>query len=296
MLFRRTLDKRSQRETQGVLVSKHYYLRGSYTNVNRILLISFSFFIIFFFTLVHNFAVARETNGRDFQYNAWQSLTRSEIFLSDVKESDVFISKYQNDAYETNAGSFYWNSGIRLTYLFKIDLLWPEFNKCLDVESGCILSNVREKIENTVPNLQRGAFVPAGRDKNRTDDWINLKSLPGALDNSQIWFFDPFLMTTTTFVGYLAPFDESKESASIKFKELRFILIARAPNPEFAPSVAGVCLKLQQTDLDATTGLYRHYWKVPDTLTSTNKSYSSIPDALDIRSVEAGTCVLGENK
>ena len=276
-------------------MSKRYHLRGSYINVNRMLLISFYFFIAFFFTLVHNFAVARETNGRDFQYNAWQSLTRSEIFLSGVKESDVFISKYQNDAYETNAGSFYWNSGIRLTYLFKIDLLWPEFNKC-DAESGCILPNVRDKVKNTVPNLQRGAFVPVGRDKSRTDDWINLKSLPGALDNSRIWFFDPFLMTTTTFVGYLAPFDETKESASIKFKDLRFISIASTPNPEFAPSIASVCLKLQQADFDATTGLYRHYWEVPDTLTSTNKRYSSIPEALDIRSVEAGTCSLGENK
>lgn len=276
-------------------MSKHYHLRGSYINVNRMLLISFYFFIAFFFTLVHNFAVARETNGRDFQYKAWQSLTRSEIFLSGVKESDVFISKYQNDAYETNAGYFYWNSGIRLTYLFKIDLLWPEFNKC-DAESGCILPNVREKVKNTVPNLQRGAFVPVGRDKNRTDDWINLKSLPGALDNSRIWFFDPFLMTTTTFVGYLAPFDETKESASIKFKDLRFISISSTPNPEFAPSIASVCLKLQQADFDATTGLYRHYWEVPYTLTSINKRYSSIPDALDIRSVEAGTCSLGENK
>jgi hypothetical protein len=277
-------------------VSKQYHLRVSYINVNRILLISFSFFIVFFFTLAHNFVVARETNGRDFQYNAWQSLTRSEIFLSDVEESDVFISKYQNDAYETNAGSFYWNSGIRLTYLFKIDLLWPEFYKCLDVESSCILPNVREKVENTVPNLQRGAFVPVGRDKNRTDDWINVKSLPGALDNSRIWFFDPFLMTTTTFVGYLAPFDETRETASIKFRDLRFISIASAPNPEFAPSVASICLKLQQRDFDATTGLYRYYWSVPDTLTTTNKRYSSIPDVLDIRSVEAGTCALGENK
>jgi hypothetical protein len=155
---------------------------------------------------------------------------------------------------------------------------------------------VREKVENTVPNLQRGAFVPVGRDKNRTDDWINLKSLPGALNNSRIWFFDPFLMTTTTFVGYLAPFDETKESASIKFKDLRFISIASAPNPEFAPSVASICLKLQQTDFDTTTGLFRHYWKVPDTLTGSNKKYSSIPDALDIRSVEAGTCALDANK
>jgi len=276
-------------------VSKHYHLRGSYINVNRMLLISFYFFIAFLFTLVHNFTVARETNGRDFQYNAWQSLTRSEIFLSGVKESDVFISKYQNDAYETNAGSLFWNSGIRLTYLFKIDLLWPEFSKC-DAESECSLPNVREKVKNTVPNLQRGAFVPVGRDKNRTDDWINLKSLPGALDNSRIWFFDSFLMTTTTFVGYLAPFDETKESASIKFKDLRFISIASTPNPEFAPSIASVCLKLQQADFDTTTGLYRHYWEVPDTLTSTNKRYSSIPDALDIRRVEAGTCSLGENK
>jgi hypothetical protein len=103
-------------------------------------------------------------------------------------------------------------------------------------------------------------------------------------------------MTTTTFVGYLAPFDETRETASIKFRDLRFISIASAPNPEFAPSVASICLKLQQRDFDATTGLYRYYWSVPDTLTTTNKRYSSIPDVLDIRSVEAGTCALGENK
>lgn len=277
-------------------MSKKYHLRNSFTNVNRILVIVFSFYFVFFFTLVHNFAIAKETHVRDFQYKAWQSLTRSETFLSGVRESDVFISQYQNDAYETNAGSFYWNSGIRLTYLFKIDLLWPEFSKCQDMESKCILPNVREKVKNTVPNLQRGEFVPIGRDKKRLDDWINLKSLPGALDNSKIWFFDPFLMTTSSFVAYLAPFDETKESASIKFRDLRFISISSLPNPEFSPSIAGVCLKLQQKDFDATSGLYRLYWGVPETLGSTNGQYSSLPEALDIRSVKAGTCALDVTK
>lgn len=277
-------------------MSKSGYLQKSYKDIAGIKTIIISFYLIFFLTFVHNYTVSKETHGRDFQYKAWQSLSLSKNFLKGVKEGDVFISQYQNDAYETNAGSFYWNSGIRLTYLFKIDLLWPEYSKCQELTSGCSLPSVREKVKNTVPNLQRGAFVPIGRDKERLDDWINLKSLPGALDKSTIWFFDPFLMTPSTFVAYLAPFDESAQSASIKFKNLRFISISKDPVPEFAPSIANFCLKVDHKDFDRGNGLYRVYWSLPKMIIGGGAELASAPDSLDIRSVKAGTCAIGATK
>lgn len=274
-------------------MSKPSYLQKNYKDVFGIKLIVIIFFLIFFLTLTHNYTVSKETRGRDFQYKAWQSLTHSKNFLRGVKEGDVFISQYQNDAYETNAGSLYWHSGIRLTYLFKIDLLWPEYSKCQDLNSGCPLPEVREKVKNTVPNLQRGAFVPIGRDKQRLDDWVNLKSLPGALDKSTIWFFDPFLMTGSTFVAYLAPFDESAQSASIKLNLLRFISISKDPVPEFSPSIAGFCLKVDYKDFDRNTGLFRMYWSVPDMIKGEDAQQTPVPKSLDIRGVKAGTCATG---
>jgi hypothetical protein len=177
--------------------------------------------------------------------------------------------------------------------LFKIDLLWPEYSKCQDSSSGCLLPNVRKKVISTIPNLQRGAFVPIGRDKERLDDWINLKSLPGSLDKSKIWFFDPFLMTVSTFVAYLAPFDEEAESASIELKDLRFISISKNPEPEFFPSIAGVCLKLDRRETDTANGFHRWYWSVPKVNIRDSDQTDSISNSLDIRDVKAGTCAPG---
>ena len=91
-------------------------------------------------TLAHNLQFSVETNARDFTYSSWQILTQESDLFKDVQNGDAFLSKSQNDAYETNAGSFYVNSGIRLTALFNTIIIFPEYGKC-EESDGCALSN-----------------------------------------------------------------------------------------------------------------------------------------------------------
>lgn len=268
-------------------------LLKKYVYADRILIFLLIFFIVFFANYVHNSKVAKESRGRDFAFNAWQMVTKDSNLFKAVKTRDALISSTSNDAFETNAGSFYWNTGIRLSYLFNSGIIWPELAKCPSVSNSCILPDVRARVISTVPNLQRGTFVPVGRNLKKMDDWVNINSVPGALKGIHIWWFDIYLMTPKTIVAVIAPFDESATTASIRFKELRFVTISRAQKLEFSPSMSNVCL-MRDTHLSNGTvkykGLTMSYWKVPIVGKTPAQLPVVIPTVMDIRGLAAGSC------
>jgi hypothetical protein len=92
----------------------------------------------------HNLRVSNENTGRNFQYKSWQILTREATLFENVKTADIFISNNQNDAFETNAGSFYANTGIRLAYLFNTSSVFPNILDC-QFTTNCKLGGVRQK-------------------------------------------------------------------------------------------------------------------------------------------------------
>lgn len=268
-------------------------LLKKYVFADRILVLLMLFFVVFSANYVHNSKVANETRSRDFAFNAWQLLTKDSNLFNSVKTKDALISSSSNDAFETNAGSFYWNTGIRLSYLFNAGIIWPEYAKCPTVSSGCPLPDVRARVIRTVPNLQRGSFVPVGRNLKQMDDWVNINSVPGALNGIHIWWFDIYLMTPKTMVALIAPFDESALSASIKFKDLRFVTISSAPKLEFSPSMSKVCL-VRDTKASVepikSNGLTLNYWKVPAVGTAPGGKPITIQKTVDIRGLGAGAC------
>jgi hypothetical protein len=251
--------------------------------------------IIFFIVIMvinfnHNWRVSGENTTRNFQYAAWQILTKDSTIFSQVKNSDIFVSANQNDAFETNAGSFYANTGIRLAYLFNTTSIFPNFTECT-IDSDCKLSGIREKSIATLPNLTRGTYVPTRADKSRKDDWVGINSKPGALDSNNIWSFDIFLLTPTTYFSYLAPFVDDEVNAKIDFLKLRVVTITSKSSNEFGPSIAKVCLE-QIAEPKIESGMLMTEWKVP--LNPVDPSGNSIlpRDSIDLREIQVGTCAI----
>lgn len=249
-----------------------------------------TFVLILIINFNHNWRVAGENTGRNFQYESWQQITRHSELFRNVRDSDVFISTNQNDAYETNAGSFYTNSGIRLAYLFNTRSIFPDIDQCT-LESGCNLMDVRKRVISTLPNLTRGTFVPRRADKNRVDDWVGINSKPGALSKSTIWAFDMFLLTPTTYFTYLAPFLDDERSARIDFTELRAITATSNARNEFAPAIASVCL-VQAGRLESRRGIFMTEWKVPRLAYDPNGIQVVPKRSLDFREIQVGTCAV----
>lgn len=240
--------------------------------------------------LIHNFKVSNENRIREFQYQAWQTLTKSRNFFDKVKTSDIFISTNQNDAFETNAGSFYANSGKRLAYMFNTNIIWPDFNQCLET-ADCKLVSVREKSISTIPNLTRGTFAPKLLASKRIDDWVGINSKENALSKSTIWAFDMFLMTPTTYFSYLVPFISNEKQAQVDFLNLRVATVTNQIKNEFRPAIANVCLdkigKIQEN-----SGQFLTIWRVPTLGIDPSGSPIMPPDKLDFKRVQAGVCVL----
>ena len=250
--------------------------------------IIFLFVLISFLNFSHNSRVASENTGRNFQYTAWQSLTKESNLFSNVETSDSFVSTNQDDSFETNAGSFYSNTGIRLAYLFNTRIIFPNFNTC-DIALGCNLDGIRQKTIATLQNLTRGTFVPTRRDTRRIDDWVGINSKSGALVNKTIWAFDVFLLTPTTYFSYLVPFSGDEKITKVNLMKLRAVTITSNQKNEFIPAIANICLE-QSSQITSKSGTLLTEWRIPKNPIDPTGTPVTIPDTLDFRLVTAGTC------
>jgi hypothetical protein len=276
-----TREKKPSRKISYINKSKHEA---------RIRQISTVFVLIIIVNFNHNWRVSGENTVRNFQYTSWQELTKNSKIFAGVKDKDIFISTNQNDAFETNAGSFYANTGIRLAYLFNTNSIFPDFTNCT-LGSNCILSGVRQKSIATLPNLTRGTFAPKLADKSRIDDWVGINSRKGALDQSTIWAFDMFLLTPTTYFSYLVPFLDDETQTKIDFTKLKVVTITSNSKNDFGPAIANVCLVQDGTGM-SESGLLRTHWKVPELAVDPSGAFIRPPSSLDFREIQTGTCVL----
>ncbi len=240
--------------------------------------------------LIHNLRVSNENRTREFQYQAWQTVTKSVNFFDGVKTADIFISSNQNDAFETNAGSFYANSGKRLAYMFNTNIIWPDFTQC-QLIADCELVSVREKSISTIPNLTRGTFVPKLLASNRIDDWVGINSKENALSESTIWAFDMFLMTPTTYFSYLVPFLSNEKQAQVDFLNLKVATVTNQIKSEFRPAIANVCLD-QVGEVQKRFSQFMTIWRVPKLGLDPSGAPIKSPEKLDFKQVQAGTCAI----
>lgn len=241
--------------------------------------------------LIHNLKVSNENRTREFQYQAWQTLTKSVSFFDEVKNSDIFISSNQNDAFETNAGSFYANSGKRLAYMFNTSVIWPDFAQC-QVIADCKLVSVREKSISTIPNLTRGTFAPKLLASKQIDDWVGINSKENALSKSTIWAFDMFLMTPSTYFSYLVPFVSNEKQAQVDFLKLKVAMVTNKTKSEFRPAISNVCLD-KVGEIQGNSSQFLTIWAVPKLGIDPSGAPIKSPEALDFKQLQAGTCAIG---
>jgi hypothetical protein len=263
--------------------------RGFKSNtLNRRIIMLFVLILIVNFN--HNLRVSTENTTRNFQYKSWQILTRETNLFNYVKTADIFISNNQNDAYETNAGTFYTNTGIRLAYLFNTSSIFPNILDC-PLTTNCKLNGLRQKSISTIPNLTRGTFVPKRNDSKRIDDWVGKNSKPGALASSTIWAFDMFLFTPTNYFSYLVPFLEDETQAIIDFTKFKAVTITSNSKKDFGPAIANVCLVQEGEDI-SQSGFLVTRWKVPDQYINPSGELVRPASVLDFREIQPGTCAL----
>ena len=247
----------------------------------------FSFFLLV--NLNHNTNVAEEVNTREFVYRSWQILTQqNSVMFEEVKSGDFFISNSQNDAFETNAGSFYSNTGVRLSYMYKTEILFPEVKECL-LEKGCDLPSIRERIIQSFPNLKRGDFAPKSIRTKSEEDWINF-----AIENNYpqvkgLWVFDMFLMTPRTYFMYLVPIMNTSAGVFVDFRKLRATTLTSASVEEFRPSMSGVCLNRSMPSRNVDGHILSN-WKVNEPYLNPAGEIIEPVFTLDMRKLEAGSC------
>ena len=241
---------------------------------------------ILFLNASHNILVAEENKGRNFQYNSWNALTSQKNIFEEVKSRDIFISNSQDDAYETNAGKFYYNSGIRLAYLFNTNIIYPEEVSCI-TELGCNLSPIKEIAIQRLGNLVRsGAGTRTwGNLNNESFDWIESNRMPGVLNNSKVWAFDMFLISQSTYISYLVPFIEDRKMPTLDFTKIKFFTVEKSKKPLLSPSMNGFCLNLQ-TQYLSENGLVVKVWGLPESAKSNSDFRKEIP----FNSLEVGLC------
>lgn len=240
----------------------------------------------------HNLSISKETHGRDLQYYSWQALTTQEPnFFGPVKTGDFLVSLNQNDAYETNAGTFYWNTGKRLKYIFRTVSIWPEYSNCKIIDK-CNLDKVNERAENVYPTLNRDWSI-IGKDLTKKNaDWVKVNMQKGTFTSSTPWLFDILPMTTNTVIAYLGRIDQNSPSAVINLNNIRVATISMSKNIEFKPSIAGLCLErksqiLSQNDFK---NIYVNYWHLSGNDEIKVNKNEPLISKFDIRLVELGSC------
>jgi|688.fasta_scaffold110309_2 hypothetical protein len=256
---------------------------------SRIQLFSTIVAFLFTITLAHNFQFSIETNARDFAYSSWQVLTQESELFDNVKNGDAFLSKSQNDSYETNAGSFYVNSGIRLTALFNSTIIFPDYEKCEEY-NNCALTNVREKMIATLPNLSRGEIVTPKKKNLIQNDWVQTNLKNKTLEKSKIWIFDAYPIATETFVSYLIPTVETESTLTLDTNNTRLVTIRSKKSPILKPSISGECLieDKEKNSTDKTKIL--KYWNLPQDVAITTFGIQKGTNYLDYRLLKIGVC------
>ncbi len=247
---------------------------------------------VFSLNMNHNLVVSNETHGRDLQYYSWHAITTQEpSFFHEVATGDFLVSLNQNDAYETNAGSFFWNTGKRLKYIFRTVSIWPDYSNCR-IEDGCNLDRVIERAATVYPTLDRSWSI-IGKDLTKKNaDWVRKNMQKNAFASSTPWLFDIFPMTSNTMVAYLGKINGSSSTAEIELKTLKVATLSMAKDIEFNPSVAGLCLQRtgQVLSKNDFRKIYINFWGfLGDDEAKASKS-GPLTSSIDIRSVELGTC------
>jgi hypothetical protein len=240
--------------------------------------IGLTLFLLFALILVnfnHNVTISKSTNSRDFIYASWEVLTQKTNFFSELKSEDSIVSSTSNDAYEMNAGSFYANTGIRLSYLFNAGIVWPNFITCHS-SSKCELGNIDSRLNAILPNLLR-ENINSKQNLSADAEWV-AKILRSGNQKHAIYYLDRIPFTNEQIAYVLAPITIYNPTAIIDSSRLRFAIVSKTKGLPWKPEVRSTCAATK-ISTNAIDGIFVTTWK-----------FEFSKNQIDLRDLALKTC------
>jgi hypothetical protein len=244
-------------------------------------------------TYVHNLTYGNGTNYRRIDYETWNLITKETSLFDEVEERDAFVSATANAAYETNAGTFFANTGIRLSGIALPLHLWgPEELSCKP-GYDCALPDMRSRV---IRGLN-STLLPNSDDLREKDfSWV--LNQPGAMDNANMWQFEIFRLTTNTSAAFLVPLTTTTDSTVARISELRLLRLVNRESlrddfEDLKISIGAVCLTRKTASGEVISGYEVSEWRLPSDRSEWREpggTLSSRGMTRDIRMMGAGVC------
>jgi hypothetical protein len=196
------------------------------------------YLFVFILNFINNNLESKNTKFRDFEYSTWKDLTRNTQMFDQVNSRDFMIARNQNDAYEYNAATFYKNTGKRLAYFYKAEIIYPEIEKCKS-STACVLTNPKPISIQTLSNLNR-IKDPSPQDIER--DWVVNNMFSPKTKLASVWATDLIKLNEDNIFSYLIKFDDASDSAILDPLTFKSYLRTKG-KVDFKPLFANQCLK-----------------------------------------------------
>ena len=244
-------------------------------------------------TYVHNLTYGNGTNNRRIDYETWNLLTKKTSLFDYVEERDAFVSATANAAYETNSGTFYANTGIRLSGIALPLHLWGPDELSCKPGLNCALPDMRSRV---VRGLN-STLLPNSDDLREKDfSWV--LNQPGAMDNANMWQFEIFRLTANTSVAFLVPLTTTSDSTVARISELRLFRLVNRESlrddfEDLKVSIGSVCLTRKTASGEVISGYEVSEWRLPSDRSEWREpggTLSSRGMTRDIRMMGAGVC------
>lgn len=251
-----------------------------------ILVVGLAFALTYTLNFINTEYLSSMTKTRDFEYFTWQEITQRTDFFNQVRDRDILIARSQDDSYEYNAGTFFSNTGTRLAYFYKTNVLFPNLENC-KTQDECVLPDLLETIKATLPNLSR---TTKNDETDAKKDWVANNMQPGALEGINVWATDRILLTPNDVFMYLTQFENKDSATTLKFKKSTGVLISKGGR-SFSPALGGVCMKLDGTSKALHNSAWEiTLWRFDDLGKTPANTVVGVPDRIDYRNLEVGTC------
>ena len=238
-------------------------------------------------TILNNFRISESTRNRDNISAVWEAVTSNSDFFESVSNKDVFVSTTYNDAYQINVADFYLRTNIRLAAFVWPGYIWDNFNECNNYVE-CPLDNSVSKINNWLVNISKGdsKLRIFSKEWKFENDWPSEIRKSKALDYSNFWYFNIYMITESVGLAYLMPIVKNDENMLVDLKKASLLLVSLKKPTPIVPSLNGACMELNYIGKSAKTSygnVFISTWSISDK--------QSIEKTLfDIREVNSGTC------
>lgn len=263
-------------------------------NKNRIFMIC----LLVFLTSISNQRFIETTFARNNISAVWESITIDKWLFSQVKEKDLFFSVTHNDAYEINVADFYKRTGIRLSQMLPPSYVFPEYGNCsnLDACDNIVLDwvAIQKTIGNSARSFKSSFYVGDNTYRSYKQDWPTEITGTDALQDSNIWFFNIYMLTPDTGVAYLAELVPTEDRGlKVKLNSLKLQQVVLGDSNELNVGISNLCL----TETDKLRNIQTSFgrarvsnWTPSDKTILLDKNLNAPRSYIDPRAISINIC------